>query len=102
MMNEYVNDTMWHGKPMVEQCETHDFFERDKVYREQRKDKPHLADALKGQFKVKAVYTHDSTRVLYAHGLYRSAADRPWNPYPINLTMSNWTDGWDEIEEDRQ
>lgn len=92
-----MNDMQWTGRPMVEQCETHDFFEKDKVYREKAKNKPQLADELKGQFMVKAVYIHDATRILYAHGLYRTSANRPWNPYPVNLVYSNWADGWDEI-----
>lgn len=87
----------WTGTPMVETCDTTDFFEQGKVYREKAQNKPQLHDDLKCQFWCMAVYVHPSTRAVYAHGVFRSSANRPWNPYPVNLLLGNWTEGWDEI-----
>lgn len=88
--------TPWTGEPLVEQCETHDFFEPKKVYRST--SKPMLAAELRGQFQCWAVEIHPSTRVLYAVGVFRSAHNRPWNPYVVSLVATNWKEGWEEIE----
>jgi hypothetical protein len=85
------------GQPMAESCETTDFFEGETIYREQARNRPQLADALKGQFWCAASFVHPSTGILTATGVYRSADNRPWNPYPVHFVLTNWKDGWDEI-----
>lgn len=97
MNDEQVSPhTVWRTRPMTEQCETTDFFEAGKVYREQAL--PQLAADLRPQFWCQATWVHPSTNVVYATGVYRSAVHRPWNPYPVQLLLTNWKQGWDEIE----
>ena len=91
-----MNDQQWTGRPMAESCDTTDFFERDKVYR--NTSKPLIAEELWTEFSCKAVFVHPSTSVLYAVGVIRHGRNRPWNPYPVNLMITNWKEGWKEIQ----
>lgn len=95
-LSGYVNDARWAGEPMVEQCDTTDFFEEKKVYREiPRNNTP---EPLRQQFWCKSVFVHPSTKILYAIGLFRTAANRPWNAYPVPFVLTNWKQGWEEIQ----
>lgn len=91
-----MNDAQWTGRPMVEQCETHEFFEKDKLYT--RRDNQNRDARLDPQFFCEAVFIHRSTRVLYAVGVFRSDSNRPWNAYPVQWTFQNWKEGWTEVE----
>lgn len=91
-----MNDTRWTGEPMVEQCDTTDFFEKDKLYT--RRDNQNRDAKLDPQFLCKVVFCHPATNVLWAIGLYRSDAMRPWNPYPVQFTLTNWRDKWIEVD----
>lgn len=91
-----LNEFRWTGRPMVESCDTTDFFEKDKVYRET--SKPQLNPELRQQFWCMGIFVHPSTNVLYAYGVARTASNRPWNPYPVNLVIPTWQQGWEAIQ----
>jgi hypothetical protein len=88
-------NTEWTGEPMVESCDTTDFFEVDKVY--VNGENPFRAPELTPEFWCKLVVTHPTLRTLWAVGWSRSGHFSAWDYGLSAYTPTQWREGkWAE------
>lgn len=81
----------WTGKPMVESCNTVDFFAPNTVY--VNGENPYRAPELTPEFWCLMVTTHPTLRTLWAVGWSRSGHFEKWDYGLVAYQLPQWTEG---------